>query len=144
MPCSEEESAEAAERVRHTSGASYQSRAEQQAEQQARRQQHQQHQYRSRSDLERDRRYASQTLLDGARPGPIASHSRRDALHSLQRELDSLSRFDSRADYAADLAQDSLRSRSGQRVGAGFANYEYGNGRARSGPPPPIAVHSPA
>ena len=48
--------------------------------------------YRSRSELGSPRRYASQTLLDGTRPGPSAPHSRRDALQSLQRELDSLSR----------------------------------------------------
>lgn len=52
------------------------------------------YQYRSRSDLGvTPRRYASQTLLDGARPGPPAHGSwRRDALESLQRELDTLSR----------------------------------------------------
>lgn len=40
------------------------------------------------------RRYASQTLLDGARPGPVPPGGtwRRDALESLQRELDTLSR----------------------------------------------------
>ncbi|CAK5085679.1 unnamed protein product [Meloidogyne enterolobii] len=60
-------------------------------------------QYRSRSELagmggtSPPRRYASQTLLDGARPGPTTgptaattAHSRRDALYELQRELDSL------------------------------------------------------
>lgn len=61
-------------------------------------------QYRSRSELagmggiSPPRRYASQTLLDGARPGPTTTttninskeHSRRDALYELQRELDSL------------------------------------------------------
>jgi hypothetical protein len=52
--------------------------------------------YRSRSDLQPPpRRYASQTILDGARPGPTAGGGgtwRRDALENLQRELDTLSR----------------------------------------------------
>lgn len=83
--------------------------------------------YRSRSDVNQDKRYASQTLLDGNRPGPIASSSRRDALHTLQRELDSLSRSPDGRGYASDYGHDTIRSRGGQRVGQGFSNYEYGN-----------------
>jgi hypothetical protein len=49
--------------------------------------------HRSRSELgSPPHRYASQTLLDAPRPGPHAPHARKDALQSLQRELDSLTR----------------------------------------------------
>jgi hypothetical protein len=86
--------------------------------------------YRSRSDVDSPRRYASQTLLDGARPGPITPHARRDALHSLQRELDSLSRSPDAAARSAGYASDSggyqndtIRSRT--RTGA-VSSAEYG------------------
>lgn len=52
--------------------------------------------YRSRSDLGTlGRRTGSSTILDGSRPGPTtptAPSWRRDALESLQRELDTISR----------------------------------------------------
>uniref|UniRef100_A0A914W0E7 Fibronectin type-III domain-containing protein n=1 Tax=Plectus sambesii TaxID=2011161 RepID=A0A914W0E7_9BILA len=101
--------------------------------------------YRSRSDigpggLATPRRYASQTLLDGSRPGPTTPHWRRDALESLQRELDTLSRSPTTtgaADrstpiargYASDTGymNDTIRSRAGgaAAVGQGYSNYDY-------------------
>jgi hypothetical protein len=100
--------------------------------------------YRSRSDigpggLATPRRYASQTLLDGSRPGPTTPHWRRDALESLQRELDTLSRSPTTtaaADrstpiargYASDTGymNDTIRSRTGVS-GHGYSNnYDYG------------------
>ncbi|KAI6201513.1 hypothetical protein M3Y96_00850200 [Aphelenchoides besseyi] len=120
-----------ADRQRHTSGASasYMSRTsglEQQISDtysSSRR-----YNYRSRSDVESPRRYASQTLLDGARPGPLTPHARRDALHSLQRELDSLSRSPDATrspGYASDTGylNDTARTRS--RTGGGFSNIDY-------------------
>jgi hypothetical protein len=101
--------------------------------------------YRSRSDigpggLATPRRYASQTLLDGSRPGPTTPHWRRDALESLQRELDTLSRSPTTtaaADrstpiargYASDTGymNDTIRSRTGVSAGHGYSNnYDYG------------------
>lgn len=93
--------------------------------------------YRSRSDVGSPRRYASQTLLDGARPGPTTPHSRKDALQSLQRELDSLSRSpagtaagasasNAGAGYSSDTGYlESLSSRVGLRHRAA-GNYDYG------------------
>uniref|UniRef100_A0A914HBE2 Fibronectin type-III domain-containing protein n=1 Tax=Globodera rostochiensis TaxID=31243 RepID=A0A914HBE2_GLORO len=81
-------------------------------------------QHRSRSELmgggvSPPRRYASQTLLDGARPGPILStHSRRDALQELQRELDSLA---SRS--PAGVAPSTYQQQ--QQQSATARNYEY-------------------
>lgn len=100
--------------------------------------------YRSRSDigpggLATPRRYASQTLLDGSRPGPTTPHWRRDALESLQRELDTLSRSPTTTaagdratptarGYASDTGylNDTIRSRTGAVVGQGISNYDYG------------------
>lgn len=82
--------------------------------------------YRSRSDMGSPRRYASQTLLDGTRPGPSTPHTRRDALHTLQRELDTLSRSPDRSTprgYSSDTGymNDTIRSRA-----RGYSNYDYG------------------
>ena len=88
--------------------------------------------YRSRSDVGSPRRYASQTLLDGSRPGPSTPHARRDALHTLTKELDSLSRSPdvrgatprgtTAAGYGSDTnAYDTVRSRA-----RGYSNYDYG------------------
>ncbi|VDN44256.1 unnamed protein product [Gongylonema pulchrum] len=82
--------------------------------------------YRSRSDMGSPRRYASQTLLDGTRPGPSTPHTRRDALHTLQRELDTLSRSPDRLTprgYSSDTGymNDTMRSRT-----RGYSNYDYG------------------
>ncbi len=91
--------------------------------------------YRSRSDVGSPRRYASQTLLDGSRPGPTTPHARRDALHHLQRELDTLSRSPDprsatpRGGYSSDTGHylnDTIRSRARQ-AGTGYANYDYGS-----------------
>ncbi|CAD5222389.1 unnamed protein product [Bursaphelenchus xylophilus] len=125
---------EEAERRHHASGASHH-REEASEERHEERQEEGAHEtyassskrynFKSRSDLnQQDRRYASQTLLDGARPGPIASHSRREALHSLQRELDNLSRSPA-GGYSSDYAQETIRSRGGQRLGSGYSNYDY-------------------
>ncbi|VDM43794.1 unnamed protein product [Toxocara canis] len=81
--------------------------------------------YRSRSDMGSPRRYASQTLLDGTRPGPSTPHTRRDALHTLQRELDTLSRSPDRLTsrgYSSDTGymNDTIRSRA-----RGYSNYDY-------------------
>uniref|UniRef100_A0A915B8J5 Fibronectin type-III domain-containing protein n=1 Tax=Parascaris univalens TaxID=6257 RepID=A0A915B8J5_PARUN len=81
--------------------------------------------YRSRSDMGSPRRYASQTLLDGTRPGPSTPHTRRDALHTLQRELDTLSRSPDRSTprgYSSDTGymNDTIRSRA-----RGYSNYDY-------------------
>jgi len=85
--------------------------------------------YRSRSDMGSPRRYASQTLLDGSRPGPATPHARRDALHHLQRELDNLSSPDPRSatprgGYGSDTGHltESLRSRA---RGGGYSNIDY-------------------
>lgn len=92
--------------------------------------------YRSRSDVGSPRRYASQTLLDGARPGPSTPHAKRDAIFTLQRELDTLSRSpdfggSQRGYESGGAAYDTIRSRStaagaGGGVSRGFANYDYG------------------
>ncbi|PIO68284.1 hypothetical protein TELCIR_09931 [Teladorsagia circumcincta] len=71
------------------------------------------------------RRYASQTLLDGSRPGPSTPHARRDALSTLQRELDTLSRSPDRSTprgYTSDTgnAYDTVRSKA-----RGYSNYDY-------------------
>ncbi|GMT18237.1 hypothetical protein PFISCL1PPCAC_9534, partial [Pristionchus fissidentatus] len=83
---------------------------------------------RSRSDLGSPRRYASQTLLDGSRPGPSTPHAKRDAIFTLQRELDTLSRspdFGSQRGYeSGGAAYDTIRSRS-TAAGRGFSNYDY-------------------
>ncbi|CAJ0598951.1 unnamed protein product [Cylicocyclus nassatus] len=79
--------------------------------------------YRSRSDVGSPRRYASQTLLDGSRPGPSTPHARRDALSTLQRELDTLSRSPDRSTprgYTSDTAYDTVRSKA-----RGYSNYDY-------------------
>lgn len=81
--------------------------------------------YRSRSDVGSPRRYASQTLLDGSRPGPSTPHARRDALSTLQRELDTLSRSPDRStprEYTSDTgnAYDTVRSKA-----RGYSNYDY-------------------
>ncbi|ULU01578.1 hypothetical protein L3Y34_001716 [Caenorhabditis briggsae] len=87
--------------------------------------------YRSRSDVGSPRRYASQTLLDGSRPGPSTPYARRDALHTLTKELDSLSRSPdvrgatprgtTSAGYGSDTnAYDTVRSRA-----RGYSNYDY-------------------
>lgn len=82
--------------------------------------------YRSRSDVGSPRRYASQTLLDGARPGPTTPHTRKDALQSLQRELDSLSRSPAGA-TAAGYSSDTGYLESSSRTGSKHrANYDYG------------------
>ncbi|CAJ0941669.1 unnamed protein product, partial [Mesorhabditis belari] len=77
--------------------------------------------YRSRSDMGSPRRYASQTLLDASRPGPSTPHARRDALATLQKELDTLSRSP-QGGYASDSAAgyDSVRSKA-----RGYSNYDY-------------------
>jgi len=80
--------------------------------------------YRSRSDVGSPRRYASTTLLDGSRPGPSTPHARRDALSTLQRELDTLSRSPDRSTprgYTSDTPYDSVRSKA-----RGYSNYDYG------------------
>ncbi|KIH68493.1 hypothetical protein ANCDUO_01167, partial [Ancylostoma duodenale] len=80
--------------------------------------------YRSRSDVGSPRRYASQTLLDGSRPGPSTPHARRDALSTLQRELDTLSRSPDRSTprgYTSDTAYDTVRS----KARGGYSNYDY-------------------
>jgi hypothetical protein len=124
------------ERQRHTSGHSYAASAGEHDQRlvsesytSSRR-----YNYRSRSDVDSPRRYASQTLLDGARPGPITPHARRDALHSLQRELDSLSRSPDAAARSAGYASDSggyqndtIRSRTQASASrAGMSSAEYG------------------
>uniref|UniRef100_A0A158R407 t-SNARE coiled-coil homology domain-containing protein n=1 Tax=Syphacia muris TaxID=451379 RepID=A0A158R407_9BILA len=93
--------------------------------------------YRSRSDMESPRRYASQTLLDGARPGPSTPHARRDALNTLQRELDTLSRSPDRSTphgYSSDTGyvNESMRNESSMRNDSsmrsrtrGYSNYDY-------------------
>uniref|UniRef100_A0A0R3RL03 Uncharacterized protein n=1 Tax=Elaeophora elaphi TaxID=1147741 RepID=A0A0R3RL03_9BILA len=82
--------------------------------------------YRSRSDMGSPRHYASQTLLDGTRPGPSTPHTRRDALHTLQRELDTLSRSPDQLTargYSSDTGymNDTIRSRT-----RAYSNYDYG------------------
>lgn len=118
------------QRQRHLSGTSYISRASGLDKQgisdnySSRR-----YNYRSRSDVGSPRRYASQTLLDGARPGPTTPHSRKDALQSLQRELDSLSRSPAAAaGYNSDTAamnNSTYESRLRQRPLRNAA-YDYG------------------
>ncbi|VDN03313.1 unnamed protein product [Thelazia callipaeda] len=82
--------------------------------------------YRSRSDMGGSpRRYASHTILDGARPGPSTPHARRNALHTLQRELDTLSRSPDRLTprgYSSDTGymNDTMRSRT-----RAYSNYDY-------------------
>ncbi|MCP9258787.1 hypothetical protein DINM_001788 [Dirofilaria immitis] len=81
--------------------------------------------YRSRSDMGSPRHYASQTLLDGTRPGPSTPHTRRDALHTLQRELDTLSRSPDQLTargYSSDTGymNDTMRSRT-----RAYSNYDY-------------------
>lgn len=129
-----QQSSSSAERQRHTSGQAYSTSAADddrvisESYSSSRR-----YNYRSRSDVDSPRRYTSQTLLDGARPGPITPHARRDALHSLQRELDSLSRSPDAAARSAGYASDSggyqndtIRSRTqvgASRAGASSADY---------------------
>lgn len=123
------------ERQRHLSGTSYISRASGLDKQgvsdnySSRR-----YNYRSRSDVGSPRSYASQTLLDGARPGPTTPHSRKDALQSLQRELDSLSRSpagatSAAAGYSSDTAamnNSTYESRLRQRSARSAAAYDHG------------------
>lgn len=120
LTCSES----AAERARYASGASYISRTSA-MDRQGTDTYSKRYNYRSRSDVGSPRRYASQTLLDGARPGPTTPHTRRDALHTLQRELDSLSRSPDAAARAAGYSSDtgyldSMRSRRGEQSSYGY------------------------
>ncbi|KAI6240848.1 hypothetical protein M3Y99_00392200 [Aphelenchoides fujianensis] len=119
-----------ADRQRHTSGTSFRTDGLEERINESSYSSSRRYNYRSRSDVESDRRYASQTLLDGARPGPLTPHARRDALHSLQRELDSLSRSPDAtrsAGYASDTGflNDTIRSKN--RAGGGFSNVDYEN-----------------
>ena len=86
--------------------------------------------YRSRSDVGSPRRYASQTLLDGSRPGPSTPHAKRDAIYTLQKELDTLSRspdLGSQRGYeSGGAAYDTIRSRAAGSAGRGFSNFDYG------------------
>ena len=118
------------DRTRYLSGTSYLSRASaldrQGTDTYSRR-----YNYRSRSDVGSPRRYASQTLLDGARPGPTTPHTRRDALHTLQRELDSLSRSPEVTGtrvggYSSDTGYLNDTTRSKTRAATGYSNYDYG------------------
>uniref|UniRef100_A0AC34QKY1 Fibronectin type-III domain-containing protein n=1 Tax=Panagrolaimus sp. JU765 TaxID=591449 RepID=A0AC34QKY1_9BILA len=114
------------DRSRYLSGTSYLSRASA-LDRQGTDTYSKRYNYRSRSDVGSPRRYASQTLLDGARPGPTTPHTRRDALHTLQRELDSLSRSpDARVGgYSSDTGylNDTMRSKT--RAATGYSNYDY-------------------
>uniref|UniRef100_A0A7E4VM27 Fibronectin type III domain protein n=1 Tax=Panagrellus redivivus TaxID=6233 RepID=A0A7E4VM27_PANRE len=123
------DSSATAERTRYASGTSYLSRASA-LDRQGTDTYSKKYNYRSRSDIGSPRRYASQTLLDGTRPGPTTPHARRDALHSLQRELDNLSRSpDASAarhgGYSSDTGylNDTIRSRA--RTATGYSNYDY-------------------
>lgn len=67
--------------------------------------------YRSRSDVGAysadglPRRYPSQTILDGVRPGPTTPGHRREALETLQRELDTISRGSTAAGGRTSVAR---------------------------------------
>ena len=83
--------------------------------------------------------YRSQTLMDGARPGPTTpgQHWRRDALESLQRELDTLGKGAAKREastrgYASDTGHhyDTYRS-------------NYGTPRLLSPQPHRQHLHSP-
>ncbi|CAB3401714.1 unnamed protein product [Caenorhabditis bovis] len=110
-------------------GSSYLSRAAQEASATGTDTYAKRYNYRSRSDVGSPRRYASQTLLDGSRPGPSTPHARRDALQTLQKELDTLSRSPdvrgatprTAAGYTSDTnAYDTVRSKA-----RGYSNYDY-------------------
>uniref|UniRef100_A0AC35UE32 Protein-tyrosine-phosphatase n=1 Tax=Rhabditophanes sp. KR3021 TaxID=114890 RepID=A0AC35UE32_9BILA len=105
-------------RSRHMSGASYMSRASG-IDRQATDTFTKPYKYRSKSDIGSPRRYASTTLLNGARPGPSTPHNKADALHTLQKELDTLSR--SPGGYASDTG---FRN----RPNTGYSNYDYESG----------------
>lgn len=115
-------------RHRHTSGASYLTTDRASAMGSGRQggaesyNSYKRYNHRSRSELGSPRRYASQTLLDGPRPGPSAGpHNRNDAVQNLQRELDSLSRSPVAAGgYSSDTSHmESSRSR-------GARAFDYG------------------
>ncbi|KRY42983.1 Phosphatidylinositol phosphatase PTPRQ, partial [Trichinella spiralis] len=80
------------------------------------------YQYRSKSDLSPygyavPRRYPSQTILDGVRPGPTAPGSRREAVETLQKELSSAYKSgisDRKKMAGADLGRSRLDSERGQ------------------------------
>lgn len=112
------------QRSRYHSGTSYISRASA-LERQGTDTYSKRYNYRSRSDVGSPRRYASQTLLDGARPGPTTPHNRRDALHSLQRELDSLSRSPD-ATRAGGYSSDTGYLDSRRRATGGYSSHDYG------------------
>uniref|UniRef100_A0A914BWZ1 Fibronectin type-III domain-containing protein n=1 Tax=Acrobeloides nanus TaxID=290746 RepID=A0A914BWZ1_9BILA len=111
------------QRSRYHSGTSYISRASA-LERQGTDTYSKRYNYRSRSDVGSPRRYASQTLLDGARPGPTTPHNRRDALHSLQRELDSLSRSPD-ATRAGGYSSDTGYLDSRRRATGGYSSHDY-------------------
>ncbi|WKY00226.1 hypothetical protein Q1695_014798 [Nippostrongylus brasiliensis] len=123
---SREESRTMEQRSRHASGtgSSYITRSA--ADRQGTDTYSKRYNYRSRSDVGSPRRYASQTLLDGSRPGPSTPHARRDALSTLQRELDTLSRSPDRSTprgYTSDTGgnqYDTVRSKA-----RGYSNYDY-------------------
>lgn len=106
--------------------------------------------YRSRSDLgvggiTTPRRYASQTLLDGSRPGPTTPHWRRDALESLQRELDTLSRSPTTTTAAAGGATAAtIAGRTTPRGYSSDTGYMNDTVRSRGGGVAPIAVRGNA
>uniref|UniRef100_A0A915K3I3 Uncharacterized protein n=1 Tax=Romanomermis culicivorax TaxID=13658 RepID=A0A915K3I3_ROMCU len=76
--------------------------------------------YRARSDLgSLPRRYPSQTLLDGVRPGPATPHYR-EAVETLQRELGSLSKS-GLGTGAVGRASSSYRRPAGT-MGAGYSS----------------------
>ncbi|KRX64845.1 Phosphatidylinositol phosphatase PTPRQ [Trichinella sp. T9] len=80
------------------------------------------YQYRSKSDLSpygyaMPKRYPSQTILDGVRPGPTAPGSRREAVETLQKELSSAYKSgisDRKKMAGADLGRSRLDSERGQ------------------------------
>uniref|UniRef100_A0A913IDA2 Fibronectin type-III domain-containing protein n=1 Tax=Strongyloides stercoralis TaxID=6248 RepID=A0A913IDA2_STRER len=112
------ESHQETSRSRHLSGTSYLSRASA-SERQTTDKFTRPYKYRSRSDIGSPRRYASQTLLSGARPGPSTPHSKLDALHTLQKELDTLSRSPG-GGYTSDTGY--FKSKG---TGQGYSNYDY-------------------
>lgn len=87
--------------------------------------------YRSRSDVANElsgrHRYHSQTLLEGARPGPTTPTWRRDALETLQRELTARSPRDPNRGYSSDTGYLNDTWRSRRSGGRGYENFDYGN-----------------
>ena len=110
--------------------------------------------YRSRSDMGpgglTPRRYASQTLLDGSRPGPTTPHWRKDALETLQKELDTLSRSPagdrSVKGYSSDTGymNDTIRSRIQQGYDYGMMPWRRGRSTARDYYVTRVACSKPA